>query len=190
MKVRRIFYAFWAGLALLSVISPAAADSLVEGLKSGGHVLMIRHAYAPGTGDPANFRIGDCATQRNLDEQGRTQAREIGRWLRARGIGSARVFSSQWCRCLETAGLVGLGAVSELPPLNSFHGRPQDAEPNLAGLRAFLSRQPGDGKLILLVTHFVTISGLTGEGVSSGQGVVMRLTGDGGFRVLGRLEFD
>ncbi len=171
-------------------VQAADFDNLVEQIKEGGYVLMIRHAYAPGTGDPANFRIGDCATQRNLNGRGRTQAREIGRWLRARGIDSARVFSSQWCRCLETAELIGLGPVSQLPALNSFFERPQDAKPNLAALREFLSRQPEDGKLILLVTHFVTISGITGQGVSSGEGAVLRLAGDAGFKVLGRLGFE
>ena len=151
---------------------------------------MIRHAYAPGTGDPENFKIGDCSTQRNLNELGRAQARRIGQWLRARGIDSARVFSSQWCRCLETAELIGLGSDSELPALNSFFNRPEDAEPNLAALRDFLSKQPEDGEPILLVTHFVTISGIANETVSSGEGVLMRLTGTGGFDVLGRSDFE
>jgi hypothetical protein len=84
---------------------------------------------------------------------------------------------------------MGLGAVAELPPLNSFFEAPQDREPNLSALRAFLSKQPADGGLIVLVTHFVTISGITGEAVSSGEGVVMRLNGDGGYEVRGRMAF-
>ena len=179
-------------LLVFCVTVDVAADSenLTRLVKSGGHVMMIRHAYAPGTGDPENFKIGDCSTQRNLDERGRAQARNIGRWFRSRGIDNARVFSSQWCRCLETAELIGLGTVSELPALNSFFDRPQDAEPNLAALRRFLAKQPEDGELILLITHFVTISAITNENVSSGEGVVVRLTGTGDFDVLGRLDFD
>ena len=177
-------------LLFWTIIGVSAADNLVGQIKSGGHVLMIRHAYAPGTGDPKNFKIGDCATQRNLNQQGRDQARQIGRWLRGHGIDSAQVFSSQWCRCLETAELIGLGSVVELPALNSFFDRPMDREPNLAALRAFLSNQPADGELIMLVTHFVTIAGITGEGVSSGEGVVLRLKGSGGFEFLGRMGFD
>jgi phosphohistidine phosphatase SixA len=181
--------------SLLLVVCAAAAvasdaDDLTRMVKSGGHVLMIRHAYAPGTGDPENFKIGDCSTQRNLDDRGRAQARNIGRWFRSRGIDNARVFSSQWCRCLETAELLGLGPVSELSALNSFFDRPQDAEPNLAALRRFLAKQPVDGELILLITHFVTISGITSENVSSGEGVVVRLTGTGDVDVLGRLDFE
>jgi hypothetical protein len=99
------------------------------------------------------------------------------------------VYSSQWCRCIDTARLMALGPVSELPALNSFFERPQDREPNLAALRAFLSDQPADGKLVVMVTHFVTIAGITGQGVSSGEGVVLQLDGRGGTRVLGTLSF-
>ncbi|BBO70389.1 hypothetical protein DSCA_43190 [Desulfosarcina alkanivorans] len=83
-----------------------------------------------------------------------------------------------------------IGPVAELPALNSFFERPRDREPNLAALRAFLAGQPADGPLIVLVTHFVTISAITGEAVSPGEGVVARLTGGGGVAVLGRLDFD
>ena len=182
-----------AGLVLLLLAVTAAAaepDRLVEQIGTGGHVLMIRHANAPGNGDPDHFRIGDCATQRNLDDRGRSQARRIGQWLRSRGIASARVYASQWCRCLETAALIGLGPVAELPALNSFYERPRDRAPNLATLRSFLVKQPADGTLIVLVTHFVTISAITGEGVSSGEGVVMRLKGADGAEVRGRLDFE
>ena len=162
---------------------------LTDRMKSGGHVLMIRHALAPGTGDPANLKIGDCSTQRNLDGRGRAQARAIGDWLRARGIKSANIYSSQWCRCLDTAELLELGPVTELPALNSFFERTQDREPNLTALRKFLTRQSPNGKLIILVTHFVTISAITGTGVSSGDGVLLELDNDPPYRVVGRLNF-
>jgi phosphohistidine phosphatase SixA len=168
----------------------AAGNELLDRLKNAGHVLMIRHAHAPGTGDPNDFTIGECATQRNLDERGKAQARRIGKWLRAGGIMSAKVYSSQWCRGLETAQLIGLGPVKELPALNSFFGNPEASESTLAALRAFLAQQPRDGELILLVTHYVNISGIAGVGVLSGEGVVLELTVDGGYKVLGRLKFD
>ena len=190
IRVTKTSFAAFCGFLLLCTITAAhAADNLAEQITSGGHVLMIRHAYAPGTGDPESFMVGDCSTQRNLNGQGRDQARRIGRWLRDRGIESARVYSSQWCRCLETARLMSLGPVKELPALNSFFERPQDREPNLAALRAFLSEQPRDGELIILSTHFVTISGIAGEAVSSGEGVVLRLKKDGAYEVLGRMGF-
>lgn len=158
---------------------------LVERMKGGGHVLFIRHAYAPGSGDPSHFKIGDCETQRNLDARGRNQARQIGRWLRSRGIAGAAVYSSQWCRCLETAALLEMGPVKELTALNSFFQRPQDREPNLSSLRAFLRRQPLEGQLIIMVTHYVTIAGITGKAVGSGHGVLVELAGKGDYRVRG-----
>lgn len=161
---------------------------ITDRLKAGGHILMIRHALAPGNGDPPNFKIGDCSTQRNLNKTGRTQARNIGDWLRANGVSSARVYSSQWCRCLETAKLMELGPVQELPALNSFYERIQDREPNLSDLNGFISRQPADGELIVFVTHFVTISAVAGESVSSGEGVLVELDRDAGYKVVGNLN--
>lgn len=154
-----------------------------------GHVLMIRHAVAPGSGDPVNFRIGDCSTQRNLSDQGRVQAGQIGDWLLARDIPVAGVYSSQWCRCLETAERMNLAPVKELAALNSFYERPQDREPNMNALRAFLNRQPVDGNLIILVTHYVNIAALTGIGVSSGEGILLKLNGNGKLAVVQRLDF-
>ena len=171
----------------------AGADSghaeMIERMKAGGHILMIRHALAPGTGDPANFRIGDCSTQRNLDDRGRKQAQAIGDWLRSHGITSARVYSSQWCRCLETAKLLEVGSVEELPALNSFYEMRQDREPNLKALRTFMAQQPSDGVLIIMVTHFVTISAIANEAVSSGEGVLLELNEDAPYEVVGRLNF-
>jgi broad specificity phosphatase PhoE len=187
---RRLFAVFIGAIVLLAAVGEPLARDLADQIASGGRVLMIRHAVAPGSGDPAGFVIGDCATQRNLSDRGRDQAQAIGEWLRSRGVASARVYSSQWCRCLETAELIGLGPVTELPALNSFFQRPEDREPNLAALRAFLANQPADGTLIVLVTHFVTISAIAGQGVSSGDGVVLQLDGRGGYRVIGRIGFD
>lgn len=107
MRLLKIFIiGIFALIAIFVTNTHAENDDLIEQIKSGGHILMIRHAYAPGTGDPANFKIGDCATQRNLDDRGRSQARAIGDWLRSKGIKDAKVYSSQWCRCQETAALL------------------------------------------------------------------------------------
>ena len=85
-------------LAGLSTLAMAGVDSdqaeMFERMKTGGHILMLRHAFAPGTGDPANFQIGDCSTQRNLDDRGREQEAAIGKLMRSKGIASARVYSS------------------------------------------------------------------------------------------------
>jgi phosphohistidine phosphatase SixA len=180
--------------ALLTLIGPtlgasSAEESLVERLQAGGVILMVRHAHAPGFGDPPNFRVDDCATQRNLDAAGRAQARAMGDWLRARGAAPARVYSSQWCRCLETARLMDVGAVTPLPALNSFFERPQDRETNLAALRTFLAESPPPGELLVLVTHQVTITAVSGRSVASGRGVLLAPGEDGALRMLGQIAF-
>ena len=186
----KIFIISFLGLtAIATTKTHSGQDDLIKHLTSGGHILMIRHAYAPGTGDPPHFKIGDCATQRNLDSGGRTQARAIGDWLRSKGIKVANVYSSQWCRCLETARLLGIGTVVELPALNSFYEFTQDREPNIKALRSFIENLSANGELIIMVTHFVTILETTGEGVSSGEAVVLKLKGQGAYDVLGRLSF-
>lgn len=182
-------------IILAAFILPATVDAqsdqneLVDRLKAGGHILMIRHAMAPGNGDPSNFKIGDCLTQRNLDGSGRAQAENIGKWLRTKGVRSAHVYSSQWCRCLETADLIGLGPVHELSALNSFYEQTQDREPNLRALNDFISRQPAKGKLIIFVTHFVTIAAMTRNSVSSGEGILLELHEDKSYTVVGQLDF-
>jgi len=186
--IKHALVCLWMLLTVTGVASAAEA-TIVQQMKSGGHLLLLRHAYAPGSGDPADFKIDDCATQRNLNAKGRDQARQIGQWLRDRGIERARIYSSQWCRCQETARLLNFGNVTQLPALNSFFSRPEDRAPNMAALRHFLARQPADGPLIILVTHYVNISALTGEAVGSAEGVVVQLHGDGGVRLRGRLDF-
>jgi phosphohistidine phosphatase SixA len=174
-------------LAMTCQSVPAAAQFPIERLAEGGYVVMLRHALAPGVGDPANFRLGDCATQRNLSEDGRAQARRLGERLRARGIEQAEVYSSQWCRCLETAGLLELGPVAELPALNSFFSRRADREPALEALGAFLARLPEDGPPVILVTHQVTISAVAGHGAASGEAIVLKADGTGQPPVVGRI---
>ena len=154
-----------------------------------GRVLMLRHAQAPGNGDPPGFRIGDCATQRNLGDEGRAQARRIGEQLREAGIPRARVWSSQWCRCLETARLADVGPVQELPALNSFFDRPQDRDRQVAELRAFLAKVPLDGAPVLLVTHQVMVTAHTGGWVDSGGGALFAREEGGRLRYLGQVGF-
>ena len=179
------------GLTFMTAVeSSAHKNELIELLKTGGHILMIRHALAPGSGDPPAFKIGDCSTQRNLDDSGRAQARKIGIWLRTNGIKSARMYSSQWCRCLETAKLIELGPVQELAALNSFFEKIEDREPNLQALNQFISQLPVDGELIILVTHYVTIAAIGGTGVASGEGVILKLQKNMPYTVVGRLNFE
>ena len=109
-------------LLLVSACGNLNADeqAIWRTLKSGNHFAILRHAIAPGTGDPVNFKLGKCATQRNHSHTGRKQAVTIGERFRANGYDKARVLSSQWCRCLETAKLLSLGPVEPFAALNSF----------------------------------------------------------------------
>jgi len=167
-------------LASLALATAADADSF-ELLTQPGHVLLLRHANAPGVGDPPGMVLSDCATQRNLDEAGRTQARALGRRLRKAGVADARVYTSEWCRCRETARLLDIGPVEALPALNSTFGRSEEKESQIAALRAFTDKLPRDGGPVVLVTHQLTITALTGYFPASGAGLILRLLPDGGF---------
>jgi broad specificity phosphatase PhoE len=168
-------------------VLPASADETVWTLlRGGGHVILLRHAATDGTaGDPAGFRLEDCATQRNLVDRGREQARRLGEVVRARGVPVGQVLSSQWCRCLETARLA-FGQVEPWPALNLG---PRDAE-HVGGrvrqVRTRLATPPSGGNLVL-VTHGLIIRDATGEMPAEGGVVVIAALGGERFRVAGRL---
>jgi len=188
-----MFKPFILSLVLMSSSVPAGADepSLPLGeLAKPGRVLMLRHARAPGFGDPPNFVIGDCSTQRNLDAGGRAQARRLGERLRAAGVAQARVFSSQWCRALETARLLDLGPVEHLPALNSFFERPDDRQAILDALRAFLARLPVDGPPVILVTHQVVVNAFTRASPPAGGGSIFQINATGAPQWLGTIPME
>jgi len=172
---------------LVLICSPAVADPAVDALKQPGHVALMRHAIAPGGGDPAGFSLRDCSTQRNLSDEGREQAKATGQFLREQGIERLHVFSSQWCRCLETAKLLDFGAVSEQPFLNSFFQDWDHKEPRTAALRQWLKTEQHPGPVIL-VTHQVNISALTDVFASSGEIVVIKPHRDGRIEIVGSFE--
>ena len=175
----------WIVLLFLCLPGLAAADDW-DALGQPGAIAIMRHALAPGTGDPADLTIGDCATQRNLDATGRAQARAIGQAFRDRGIAFDRVFTSQWCRTRETAELLALGPVEEAPALNSFFRDRSTRDAQTADLRALIAATPGR---LMLVTHQVNISALTGRSTRSGEVLVIRQT-DAGTEVLGSILID
>ena len=159
----------------VSVHATEKPSSLIKAMQTGGHILMIRHANAPGFGDPATVKIGDCSTQRNLDEDGRIQAIKIGEWLKSHEIKPSAIYSSQWCRCLETARLLDLGSVKAFPALNSFYQMTQNKEPNLINLKQFFAEQTPENDIIIMVTHHVTIGAITGKNVAPGDGILLKL---------------
>ena len=134
---------------------------------AGQNIILMRHALAPGTGDSAHFTADDCRTQRNLNEVGIAQAKEIGARLRAQGLVPTRILSSVWCRCQDTAKYLGLGPYEVHEGLSSFYDGHVDRDETMALLRAELATI-GDDELVLFVTHQVVISALTGVFVKSG----------------------
>ena len=139
-----------------------------------GNVIFLRHAFAPGmdaNGQPAKFNIDDCSTQRNLGSTGVEQAISIGKRFIANGIEFGVIYSSQWCRCLETAQLLDLGEVTREVALNSGFRGLFKLEESLAILRKKLESLKDEDKLILMVTHRGVISAITGANVKSGGAV-------------------
>jgi broad specificity phosphatase PhoE len=174
--------ALLACLILLWPFSAAHAEpdeaALWAALRDGGHVALIRHALAPGTGDPPGFRVDDCSTQRNLSPEGRAQAQTIGARFRSNGIERAAVFSSQWCRCLDTAREMALGEVTPFPGLNSFFAGQGDEAVQTRAVRALIAERMGDARPLVLVTHQVNITALAGVFPAAGEIIVMRVEGD------------
>lgn len=163
-------------IALLLCLLPGlAAANDWDALDTPGVIALMRHALAPGVSDPADFDLSDCATQRNLDAAGRAQARAIGAAFRARGHAFDRVFTSQWCRCRETADLLELGPVEATPALNSFFRDFAQEAARTDEARALIRRTEGRR---LFVTHQVNISALTGRSPRSGEVLVVRMTGE------------
>lgn len=187
---RRHLIALLLGLAgPLIRLSPArATDAHWRALREGQAFVLLRHALAPGTGDPANFQLGDCSTQRNLSEAGRSQARAIGNLFRQNGVGKAAVHASQWCRCIDTATGLGLGPVGEQPLLNSFFGTPEDGKGQTEELRVWLQAELRQAERLplVLVTHQVNMTALTGIVPASGELLFASMSSDGTVSVIGR----
>jgi len=159
---------------LLSIftVSSAYAETLTSAInRLDANVIFLRHALAPGFGDPNHFRLDDCATQRNLDEKGRQQARDIGQYFHAQNLSFGAIYSSQWCRCRDTAIELGLGEWQEFSGLNSFFQGYADKKATLDKLNTKLKQLPTDA-ITLMVTHQVVISATTGYSPTSG-GIVL-----------------
>ncbi len=198
--MNRAFRALLAVLstAIVAVVLTAApagasgADEWRDLTGQRGVVVLMRHALAPGGGDPAGFRLGDCATQRNLSGQGRDQARRIGRQIRASGIDVAGVLSSPWCRSQHTARLLQVGPGVEPVQTRNFLGSTFMAPRSVADRREARTRQliadhRGKGGVLILVGHYANIVDLTGVTTNSGGSVAVRMNRGGELDVVGRI---
>jgi phosphohistidine phosphatase SixA len=164
---------------------PATADEAAAwaALRAGGHVALMRHADAPGVGDPPGYRLDDCTTQRLLNEVGRSRATAIGAGLRAAEVPIERVLSSPWCRCVETAERLAVGTVVVEDAFSNAFVLRDRREALAAAGRAVIAGWRGTGTL-LVVTHGENIADLTGGGIASGGMVVVAPDGV----VIGRIS--
>jgi len=175
--VKRLLLVLWGFFC----ISPVANANLLSELQSGSTLIVMRHADAPGIGDPSGYRLGDCSTQRNLGEYGRQQAKEIGVWLSQQGIREARVFSSPWCRCFDTAVLLNKGPVTSERSLGSFFNEMSEGGKQTRELEVFVRQQLSkSNKLpLILVTHQVNTYAYTGMSVGVGQMLLVKVNTQG-----------
>jgi len=163
------------------LIGQQAEAAIADDLKDGQHVLLIRHADAPGYGDPAGYVISQCSTQRNLGDYGKKQAKAIGSWLNKQGIDKAQMISSPWCRCSDTAQLMDLGPVKIEPSLGSFFDdmslekkQTKELEQLIKGELDKQAKVP-----VILVTHHVNIRAYMGKNVSQGDMVLVKVNKNG-----------
>jgi phosphohistidine phosphatase SixA len=169
------------GFVWLMSCALAQASDLSEKLQSSDHVMLMRHTLAPGVGDPANYTLADCKTQRNLSPEGHQQAVVVGDWLRHQGVKNADVYSSAWCRCKDTAQLLGFKGLQIEPTLASFFNEMHKGPAQNLRLQSFIAEKlKSKGKQpLILVTHHVNILEFMGENVSSGDLVLAKVDAQG-----------
>jgi phosphohistidine phosphatase SixA len=168
----------------------ASVDNLWLSMRSGtGYVVLLRHAQTtPGTGDPPGFQLNDCSTQRNLSDEGRKQAARIGQVLRDRQIPVLQVFSSQYCRCLETGQLLNLGDVEPFPALNSIFEDRTTATEQTQQVRQQIHNHQNTSGVIVMVSHFANIGDIGGVSPQPGGAVVMRANQQGELKIVGQIQ--
>ena len=160
-------------LIILFFLNAAYARSELETIRKSisANVIFLRHALAPGFGDPDNFMKQDCSTQRNLNNKGRLQARLIGHYLKASKISFSEILTSEWCRCIDTAKELNLGKWETFSGLNSFFEGHEKKDKVMDKLRKKLNSL-SHSDLVLLITHQVVIFEQTGIAPKSGEMVL------------------
>ena len=173
-------------ISLTTLVKADSKKNIIENLKVGGKLIFIRHAYAPGGGDPENFNIYDCSTQRNLSESGRIQSIKIGNFFKKNKIKIENVYSSEWCRCKETASLAFKNFKTK-SFLNSFFSSKfaQNKNKQMRDFQKFLLDWDKKTNLIF-VTHYVVISEILDYPSSSGEIVISNKN----FKIIDTLEIE
>ena len=184
MKFLKLFIITF--ISLTTSIKADLNENLVDQLKDGGKLIFIRHAYAPGNGDPNNFNLNDCSTQRNLSEDGRKQAKQIGEYFRKNKIKIEKVLSSEWCRCKETA-KIAFKNFSTNNFLNSFYSTKyeKNKDKQLKAINDYIKKFKSNKNLVL-VTHYVVISDALNYSPSSGEIVISNRY----FKKIGSIQID
>ena len=177
----QFFQRMMAMLVIMLCLSTAAVANLASPMTDGQHILFMRHADAPGFSDPAGHRLDQCSTQRNLGEFGKKQAERTGQWLSQQGIESAKVFSSPWCRCVDTATLLKKGPVIVDPSLGSFFENMSLANQKTERLRQLVQKslKQFPKTPIIMVSHHVNIEAFTGVVLGSGDMVLVKIGPNG-----------
>ena len=171
-------------LILTNEIKADSNNQILIDIQKGGNLIFIRHAYAPGNGDPDNFDINDCSTQRNLSDSGKVQSKKIGKFFEENNILVDLVISSEWCRCKETA-LIAFNNFKTKNFLNSFYSAKFEKNKKLQmkNLKKYVDNL-NDDKNLVLITHFVVISSILNIASSSGEIIVS----DKNFNIIGSIN--
>jgi len=173
-------------IILTNGIKADTDNQILDNLKKGGNLIFIRHAYAPGGGDPDNFDINDCSTQRNLSDEGREQSKKIGIFFKENDIPISLVISSEWCRCKETANIAFKNFETK-NFLNSFYSEQftKNKKIQIENLRKYIDNWKSDKNLVL-ITHYVLISEVLDYAPSSGEIVIANKD----FKKIGNFEIE
>ena len=184
MKFLRFFLIIF--ISLTTTVKADLNKKLINQLEEGGKLIFIRHAYAPGSGDPDNFNLNDCSTQRNLSKEGQRQAKYIGEFFRNNKVKINKVLSSEWCRCKETA-KIAFKNFSTNSFLNSFYSSKftKNKDNQVKALKEYIKKFKSDKNLVL-VTHYVLISEILNYAPSSGEIVVSNKN----LNIIGSLEIN
>ena len=175
---------FYIFIIFFLPISSFSNEKIINSLKDGKKIVFIRHAIAPGNGDPYNFDITDCSTQRNLNDKGRAQSKIIGEFFKSNKILFDKVLTSEWCRCKDT-GIIAFGDIETFGALNSFYDQrfAKNKDKQIQNLKKYIKNRKSKKNLIL-ITHYVVILEILNLGTSSGEIIISNKN----FELIGNIK--